>query len=155
VTVRPAQTDADVERCFPVLVQLRPSLDPATFLADVRRQEATGYRLVLLEEGGEVRSVAGYRVLEMLSRGRFLYVDDLVTDKAFRSRGAGGALFDWLVEEARALGCQRVDLDSGVQREAAHRFYLRKSMWIVGLHLTVPVKDGAAAPPGASRRLSA
>ena len=151
MTVRPAQTDADVERCFPVLVQLRPSLDPATFLADVRRQEASGYRLALLEEGGEVRAVAGYRVLEMLSRGRFLYVDDLVTDKTHRSRGAGGVLFDWLMDEARAHGCQRIDLDSGVQREAAHRFYLRKKMWIVGLHLTVPVQNGTAPPAPAER----
>ena len=42
----------------------------------------------------------------------------------------GGALFDWLVAEARAAGCKQLDLDSGVQRFAAHRFYLMKRMSI-------------------------
>jgi hypothetical protein len=66
----------------------------------------------------------GYRIMESLYAGRFCYVDDLVTDQTARSLGYGGALFDWLVAEARAAGCGRLELDSGVQRFDAHRFYL-------------------------------
>ena len=74
---------------------------------------------------------------ESLFAGRFCYVDDLVTDEAGRSLGYGGALFDWLVAEARSAGCQKLDLDSGVQRFAAQRFYLTKRMIISSHHFSL------------------
>ncbi len=118
--------------------QLRPHFeDEKKFLAQVERQRAGGYRLAFVEDGAGVRAVAGYRMLESLYAGRFCYVDDLVTDEAARSSGYGGALFDWLVAEARAAGCERLELDSGVQRFAAHRFYLTKRMTISSHHFSL------------------
>lgn len=139
-----ADTDAEIAGCLPVLAQLRPHLDAATFVADARRQMGGGYRLAYLADGGAVRAVAGYRVLEMFSRGRFLYVDDLVTDADARSQGYGDALFGWLLDQARAEGCRHLDLDSGVQRAGAHRFYFRRRMWIAAYHFTLPVDGGAS-----------
>lgn len=129
-----ADTDADIAACFPVMHQLRPHLVEGEFVATVRRQQAEGFRLALLREDGAVRAVAGFRIHWMLVAGRVLYVDDLVTDAAARSRGAGAALLAWLADEARAAGCSTLELDSGVQRFDAHRFYLTHRMHIVGHH---------------------
>ena len=41
------------------------------------------------------------------------------------SGGVGKAVIGWLEEEARGQGCTGLHLDSGVQRERAHRFYFR------------------------------
>lgn len=139
MTIHVAQTPAEIERCFSVLAQLRPHLDAQTFVAQVQRQIEGGYRLAYLDDDGGVRAVAGYRVIEMLSRGRFLYVDDLVTDRDTRSRGYGDAFFDWLLDQARAEGCRQLDLDSGVQRSEAHRFYFRKRMQVASFHFSIPV----------------
>ena len=134
-TVRPATTDDEILRCFPVMAELRPHLLEGEFLARVRRQERDGgYRLACAEEAGAVKSVAGYRVLESLSWGRFLYVDDLVTQQDAQSRGHGQALFAWLLAQAAAAGCAQFHLDSGVQRFAAHRFYLGQRMDITCHH---------------------
>jgi len=95
--------------------------------------------LAFLETEDEVRAVAGYRVLESLFSGKFLYVDDLVTREADRSRGYGSQLFDWLVEQAREHGCESLELDSGVQRFDAHRFYLLKRMNISPYHFRIKV----------------
>jgi GNAT superfamily N-acetyltransferase len=84
-----------------------------------------------------VRAVAGFRIAEFLAWGRILYVDDLVTASAQRSRGHGQALFDWLVARARANGCAQLHLDSGVQRFDAHRFYLRQRMSITSHHFAL------------------
>ena len=102
-----------------------------------RQGPASGRRddLVAVERvDHEVRAVAGYRVLEKLSAGRFLYVDDLVTRAGDRSRAYGGHLLDWLSDRAREENCVTLELDSGVQRHAAHRFYLRKGMDITSHH---------------------
>ena len=129
VSIRLAADHAAILRCHAVMLELRPHLaDGAAFAARVERQQLQGYRLVYVEAAGEVRCAAGYRVLEKLSAGRFLYVDDLVTRAADRGQGFGSRLFDWLVAQAREAGCSLLQLDSGVQRFGAHRFYLGKGM---------------------------
>jgi len=133
---RLAANGADVLRCFPVMRQLRTHLtSEGEFVERIALQRQEGYHIAFLEEEGEVVAVAGYRFLRNLVAGRVLYVDDLVTDSASRSRGAGGRLFDWLVERAREEGCSTLELDSGVQRFDAHRFYLNRRMVISSHHL--------------------
>jgi GNAT superfamily N-acetyltransferase len=135
-----AESDEDIERCHEVMRFLRPHIEPSQFVERVRRQQRDGYRLAFREAEGAVQSVAGYRILENLAWGRFLYVDDLVSAEGRRSAGHGGALFDWLVEQARAAGCDQFHLDSGVQRFGAHRFYLTKRMDITSHHFAIDLR---------------
>ena len=133
------ESDEDIDRCFAVMVQLRPDLERREFVARVRRMAGEGYRLAAHEQGGVICAVAGFRVYDMLHRGRNLYVDDLVTDELHRSSGCGASLLQWLLERARAEGCVRLDLDSGVQRAGAHRFYFREGMAISSYHFSMDV----------------
>ena len=135
-----AGNEADIARCYPVMVELRPHLKAAEFATRVRQQQATGFHLAYLEEAGEVRAVAGFRYLETLAWGKILYVDDLVTAEATRSRGHGGKLFDWLVAQAKHNHCAELHLDSGVQRFGAHRFYLAHRMDITCHHFALKLK---------------
>jgi ribosomal protein S18 acetylase RimI-like enzyme len=137
-----AETDAALAACFGVMQQLRPKLlDAARFVAQVRRQAAQGYRVLALWDDGRAVACAGYRVTENLIRGRFMYVDDLVTDAAERSRRHGDRLFDALIAEARRQGCRSLVLDSGVDNGAAHRFYFRRRMTVTALHFALPLDD--------------
>lgn len=126
--IREATSDEAVAACYPVLAQLRPNIASADdLIGRVARMRKEGYRLVcVVDQDGLVVAVAGFRVFEMLFRGRFLYVDDLVTHSSARSAGHGAALLAWLEAEARRHDCEELVLDSGVQRHDAHRFYLRE-----------------------------
>ncbi len=145
-----AQTADQIGRCHPVMRQLRPHFPRAfEFVSQVQRQQEQGYLLAFLESGGKVRAVAGYRYLESLFSGRNLYVDDLVTDEKSRSFGFGGKLLDWLADEAISHGCRRLELDSGVQRDRAHRFYFVKGMKIDSFHFRkelAPAKKRKSLP---------
>lgn len=132
--IKLAETDAEIEQCFPVMVQLRPHLTLAAFLKRIHIQREEGYQLAFVEDEGRVTAVAGFRIMEMLAHGRTLYVDDLVTDEACRSKGYGDMLMDWLTEFARVEECVELQLDSGVQRFRAHAFYFRKGMHISSYH---------------------
>ena len=133
-----ARSDAEILRCFPVIAELRPHLVESEFVERVRRQQREGgYQLAFIEADGGVRAVAGFRIGEFLAWGRILYVDDLVTTAAGRSRGHGATLLDWLVARAREAGCAQLHLDSGVQRFDAHRFYLRHRMEITAHHFAL------------------
>lgn len=137
--IQPADTQQAVRACFPVIHQLRPHLDMDGFLDAVEEQREEGYRLACLEDEGEVRAVAGYRIQHSLWRGRFLYVDDLVTYEDHRSKGYGTALVDWLKAQASQAGCRELRLDSGTQRADAHRFYEREGLEVRALHFGTKV----------------
>jgi GNAT superfamily N-acetyltransferase len=136
-----AKEDDEIRSCYTVMAELRPHVQPEEFLLRVRRQiEVAGYNLAYLTDG-EVKAVAGFRISECLAWGKFLYVDDLVSKSGDRSKGYGGDLFDWLVRYAKEEGCDQFHLDSGVQRFAAHRFYLNKRMAIECHHFGLKLKD--------------
>jgi GNAT superfamily N-acetyltransferase len=142
LTINFARTDDEIEACFPVMAELRPHLRPDNFLGTIRKMEREGYKLAYLSDGDRVLAVAGYRIKRMLCCDPFLYVDDLVTTASARSRGHGARVLTWLVERAREEGCSQMHLDSGVQREDAHRFYKRNGMVLSGFHFRIDVRGG-------------
>jgi len=140
--VRFAGTNSELERCYRVMVELRPHLTQDAFMRATRRQdEQDGYRLVYVEDEGEVMAVAGFRIMQLLVTGRTLYIDDIVTAEERRSRGYGKHLFEWLARHARDQECKTIELDSGVQRTAAHRFYFRQRMHISSFHFRLKLNE--------------
>lgn len=137
----------DTGSVFRAMQALRTDLtDEESFVRaidDVQRAE--GYRLVgAFEEGdSEASAVAGFRTGHNLAWGHHLYVDDLSTLPEARRRGHGRALLDWLLEEARRLGCDQLHLDSGVglDRADAHRLYLNEGMVIASHHFARHVES--------------
>lgn len=120
--------------------ELRPHLEKEMFLFQIRRQEQQGFSLVFAEENDVVVAVAGFRLMENLAYGKFVFVDDLITSEKERSKGYGDALLDWIFQFARKNNCTSIQLDSGVQRFDAHRFYLRKQMNISCHHFSLNLK---------------
>jgi GNAT superfamily N-acetyltransferase len=136
--ISPATSIAEITECFSVIKELRTHLEVADFVNQVQRQQQqSGYQLVYLRVDGSIQAVAGFRISKSLAWGKFFYVDDLVSRSDMRSQGYGTKLFNWLVDYARAQDCQQLTLDSGVQRFAAHRFYLRHRMKISSHHFSI------------------
>ena len=135
-----AESDDEINACYSVMSELRPHVSESEFLPRVRHQmEIAGYRMAYAIDG-EVKAVGGFRISECLAWGKFMYVDDLVSKSDDRSKGYGGALFDWLVEYARSNDCDQFHLDSGVHRFRAHRFYLMRRMEIQAHHFGLKLK---------------
>lgn len=138
-TLGPVESDADFLASFEVMRELRPKLaDAAAFAAQVRRQGEQGYRLLAARQDGDIKALAGYRILENLMNGRFLYVDDLVTTAACRRHGVGGQLIDALREEAKRQGCDNFVLDTGLGMPLAQRFYYRQGLLAMGMQFVAP-----------------
>ena len=135
--IKIAKTDSEILSCFEILQQLRPHLKKEDFISQIRRQERQGYKLVFIEEDKKVISVAGFRLTEKLSKGKFVFVDDLVTDKENRSKGYGEKLIQWIIELAKENNCNVFELDSGVEKFDAHRFYLKHRMKISCHHFSL------------------
>lgn len=135
--IRDLHDGAGLRAAWPLVSQLRPQLDEASFVDQALRQMRHGYRATLLLQDNVPLAYAGWRVQEFLVHGLHLHVDDLVSDAGSRSRGHGKALLDWLKAEGLRLGCTRLQLDSGTQRKDAHAFYLREGLRIESFHFGI------------------
>src|ERR1700674_3074324 len=127
---------------YKAMFELRPAVgDEAAFVKRVDAvQRPEGYRLVASFVEGDIHAVAaaGFRVVHYLFWGDTLYCDDLGTLTANRGKGHAGKLIDWMIEEARRLGCGEFHLDSGpgADRIDAHRLYFNKGMRISAYHFS-------------------
>ncbi|MET1116365.1 MAG: GNAT family N-acetyltransferase [Comamonas sp.] len=128
--LRPLDSVGDLRLAAPLMRELRPQLDgEADLAARVQRQRLQGYQLLgAFEADASLAALAGYRLQENLVYGRFLYVDDLVTAPARRGAGWGARLLRALERVARAEGCSRLVLDTGLANTRAQRFYLRAGL---------------------------
>jgi GNAT superfamily N-acetyltransferase len=141
MSVKIVQSDADLRRVSAVLLHLRPAFDADGLIAQIKEQMQLGYQVAYVESGGEVLCVAGFVIGKKLAWHKHIYVDDLVTAEHQRSKGAGAMMIAWLKAHARQLGCRQLHLDSGVQRFAAHKFYLREGFHISSHHFSIADLD--------------
>ena len=112
----------------------RDDLD--AFLAEHRTPEV--YRRELADPGTRITvaeaegALGGYALIHRPSEfaaesdaARPLALHQLYCASAMTGRGIGAALMDWALTEARALGCDAVQLSVWSENVAAQRFYAR------------------------------
>jgi GNAT superfamily N-acetyltransferase len=112
--------------------QLRPHLKD--YLGRMREVLAAGAEMAVCVVDGDVAGITVFRVLEKTHSGRDLYCDDLVTDETKRSTGVGHALMQYMEGICRERSCDTFSLDSGAQRQQAHKFYFREGMVVTSFH---------------------
>ena len=133
-----ASSDVELLLIAPVLLELRTHFENTEdLIAQIKRQQQDGYQLAYVISDDEVLCVAGFIVAQKLAWDKHVYVDDLITSASNRSTGAGKCMIDWLKQYCKEQQCTQLHLDSGVQRFAAHKFYLREGFVISSHHFSM------------------
>jgi len=125
MSIKFAEKDYEIKKCFAALKELYPDLKENGFVERIKNQFLEGYKLAYLEKDDQIVTVAGFRLLDTQHWGKILYLDDLVTLSAYRWQGYGGKMLKWLEKEARHDGCQELHLSSSFHRHQAHAVYLK------------------------------
>ena len=83
--------------------------------------------VLLAEQRGELLGFcSAYLELNSVRFGARCWVEDLAVSPAHRSQGIGGMLLDAAEGWARERGATHLELDTGLAREDAQRFYDRR-----------------------------
>jgi GNAT superfamily N-acetyltransferase len=83
--------------------------------------------LVADDDGRLIGFCTAYLELNSVRFGQRCWVEDLAVDPSQRSRGVGAAVLESAREWARSAGATHLELDSGLARVDAHRFYEREA----------------------------
>jgi GNAT superfamily N-acetyltransferase len=83
--------------------------------------------LVAEEEGALIAFCTAYLELNSVRFGQRCWVEDFAVDPEQRSKGVGSALLTAVRDWARNAGATHLELDSGLARVDAHRFYEREA----------------------------
>ncbi len=88
---------------------------------------------IFVYDDGEVLGYAFCRITEvtndrLLQDRKTLYIDDLCVDEKARGKHIGGALFEFVRDYARSIGCLAVTLNVWAGNDVAIRFYQNKGM---------------------------
>ncbi|MGZ3429624.1 MAG: GNAT family N-acetyltransferase, partial [Polyangia bacterium] len=81
--------------------------------------------LIVGELDGVVVGTFQLTYIRQLSHGggKIAQIEAVRIAAAQRGRGLGGEMMRWAIDQARAAGCDRVQLTSNKERSEAHRFY--------------------------------
>jgi GNAT superfamily N-acetyltransferase len=125
--------------CFTVFTFLRPHLSETQFIHAVQIQAEEGFQIAVIKHNDEVLAATGFRFQHFLYAGKVLYVDDLITHPAKKKSGLASTLIAWLNEKAKTEDCSELHLDSGYQRNDAHRLYLKSGFDLTSHHFSKKV----------------
>lgn len=104
--------------------ELRPHLRFEEYLAIYNESHlADGYQIVAIEDEEKNLAVMGYRFLSDFVRGRYLYIDDLVSTVDSRSKGLGSQLLEFAEEIANKNNCKTLRLCTGIDNQRGMKFY--------------------------------
>ncbi|WJY28335.1 MULTISPECIES: GNAT family N-acetyltransferase [Sporosarcina] len=121
------RTEEELLEGFPIMNQLRTHLNEKEYLELVYESEAKErYQLLGLRDDGILKALIGFKPMITLYYGRSLWVCDLVTDSAARSKGYGDQLLTHVEKWGKEHHYESIALSSGIQRTDAHRFYEEK-----------------------------
>jgi ribosomal protein S18 acetylase RimI-like enzyme len=144
-TVRPAE-ERDLPRVGALLRQVNEvhhTIRPDLFKTNARKYTDDELRAIfrdpdtpvfVYEAGGEVFGYA-FCILQTrrgnnLVDGKTLYLDDLCVDEAARGRGIGTALYRFVLDFAKRIGCHNVTLNVWEGNDVALAFYRKCGMTV-------------------------
>ncbi|HEY0272912.1 MAG TPA: GNAT family N-acetyltransferase, partial [Chitinophaga sp.] len=79
--------------------------------------------------------LAGCWIITKFYCGRYIEMDNVIVDPAWRSHGIGRLLTEWVKAKAQETGCKSIHLDVYAHNKNAHRFYFREGFMIEGFHM--------------------
>lgn len=119
---------------YELITQLYPKMTIETYRERLEQMLPNSYGQAIVRDGKKVVGLSGYWLNTRLWSGKYIDLDNVIVDEAYRSKGIGKLLMDHLVEKAKTLGCRIAVLDAYVENRGAHHFYYREGFAIRGFH---------------------
>jgi GNAT superfamily N-acetyltransferase len=128
------ETAAEMAAMHSLIKELTPDISFDEYIKLLELMVPHNYRQVAVYDTEKIAGVSGYWICAKIYSGKYIEIDNLVVASAYRSKGIGKLLVDWMLEEGKKQGCRTALLDAYVENFKAHKFYYREGFIARGFH---------------------
>ncbi len=133
-TIREINSEKEMLSHFSKLKELSPYLTLSQFKVMLKDMLKHGYRMAGVYDTKKCVGISGFWISTKIYSGKYVELDNVITDKKYRSMGLGKMLCDWIIAVAKKEGCKTAMLDAYTHNAAGHKFYFREGFVIKGFH---------------------
>jgi GNAT superfamily N-acetyltransferase len=121
--LEPLSSESAWLEAFPIAQVLWPDLSQVAYVLNLHTMTNQGYRLFGLRHDDRLVSIAGVQEIQLLARGKILWLFDMATVPDQQGSGFGRHLLKLLTEYATANGYTRLLLHTSAERSRTIEFY--------------------------------
>lgn len=81
------------------------------------------YKCVGMFYNEELIGIAGLWILTRHYAGKLLEPDHVIIKEAYRNKGLGKKMFNWIHKFAQSIGCDGIELNTYIANTKSHKFY--------------------------------
>ena len=119
---------------FSVIQEMYPTITFEQYSTELDEMLPNSYGQVAVYDGDICAGLTGYWIGSKLWCGRYMELDNVIVAAAFRRKGVGQQLFQYMEDKAKGLGCTILALDSYTDNFEAHRFFYEQRYVPRGFH---------------------
>jgi GNAT superfamily N-acetyltransferase len=124
----------DIHSILPMLKILDPNLADETLRARLDEMVTQGYKCVGIFDQGRLIGISGLWIMTKYYVGKHIEPDNVVIDPAYRNKGIGELLLQWIYEYGKSQGCIASELNCYISNDKGQRFWMNEGYKIVGFH---------------------
>ena len=124
---------------LPLIKQLNQDINEGLLQERVLEMSTQNYECVGVYDEEKLIGISGLWFQTRHYSGRSVEPDHVVIAEAYRSKGIGKLLFQWIDQYAREKGYETIELNTYVQNTASHKFYYNEGYKILGFHFLKPL----------------
>lgn len=132
--IKELESKKEMLACFDLLREVYPTMTLEEYDRELDLMLPHNYGQVVVMDGETIAGLTGFWIGTKLWCGKYLELDNVVVSEAYRSKGVGKILFDFMEERAIAEQCTMLALDSYTSNFKAHKFFYGQGYAPRGFH---------------------
>lgn len=133
--IKELNTFSEMAEHYELIRQLNPWLSQEKYEARLQAMIPLGnYCMLAVYDEQRCVGISGIWIATKIYSGKYIEMDNVVVDEAYRSKGIGKLLVDATLALAKKEGCRIAMLDAYIPNSAAHKFYERHGFEAKGYH---------------------
>lgn len=101
----------------------------------VQEMAQQSYECIGIYDADKLMGICGMWFQTRHYAGKSVEVDHVIIDDAYRNKGVGGRLMEFVYEYARKKSCKWVELNTYVHNFPSHKFYYNQGFVAKGYHM--------------------
>lgn len=125
---------SEILSALPLLMLLNQDETKETLSERLLEMSTQNYECVGVYDCEKLVGISGLWFQTRHYSGRSIEPDHVIIHQAYRNKGLGKLLFDWIDNYAKNKRCCAVELNTYVRNTASHKFYYNEGYEILGFH---------------------